>query len=120
MTEIAVKVYHSPFPQENISMSNDIVLALLFVIGVGGGLLYWLAFQSGRMIGYRHGLEKGTKLNGQTQHLKGMNDGYVMALQHTPGQRHEFMNNVLIKTGAMSREELEAERRLRFRLKTEQ
>ncbi|WP_194722246.1 hypothetical protein [Noviherbaspirillum malthae] len=101
-------------------MSNDIVLALLFVIGGGGALLYWAAYQSGRMIGYRHGLEKGTKLGTQAQHLKGVNDGYVMALQHTPGQRHEFMNNVLLKTGAMSKEEIEAERRLRFKLQMEQ
>lgn len=120
MTQRAVRVYHSPFPQENISMSNDIVLALLFVILGGGALVYWLAYQSGRMVGYRHGLEKGTRLGTQSQHLKGMNDGYVMALQHTPGQRHEFMNNVLLKTGAMTREDIEAERRLRFKLQMDQ
>lgn len=106
-------------PQENISMSNEHLLLTVLVIVVGAIIIYGLGYFSGRLHGYRQGLDKGEKLSGQVQHLKGMSDGYVMALQHTPAQRNEYMNNVLLKIGAMTPAEIETERQRRFRAQVE-
>lgn len=100
-------------------MSYELVLILLSVLAIATMVLGWLAFQAGRLQGYRSGLEKGTQLSSRAHHIQGMNDGYVMALQHTPGQRSEYMRNVLLKTGALTKQDVEAERRLRFRLQME-
>ena len=97
-------------------MSNAQLLTAIFIIVIGAIAVYALGYFSGRQYGYRHGLAKGEKLAGRVQHLKGMTDGYVMALQHTPGQRDEYMNNVLLKTGAMTPAEIEARHQLRFRV----
>ncbi|HYD94440.1 MAG TPA: hypothetical protein VEC01_03875 [Noviherbaspirillum sp.] len=100
-------------------MSSEQVLMTILAVLVGAALVYWIGYHSGRLYGYRQGIDKGKKLSGQVQHLKGMTDGYVMALQHTPAQRNEYMNNVLIKTGVMTPAEIEAQRQRRFRVQTE-
>lgn len=100
---------------ENILMSNASILATVFVILIGALAIYALGYFGGRQYGYRQGLAKGEKLSGQVQHLKGVTDGYVMALQHTPDQRNEYMNNVLLKIGAMTPAEIEVRRQRRFR-----
>ena len=97
-------------------MSNDHIIAILLAVAIGGAILYWIAYQFGRMHGYHHGLEKGAKSTSQVQHLKGMTDGYVMAIQHTPEQRAEYMNNVLVRTGAITPADVEADRRRRLQL----
>ena len=106
-------------PIENISMNNVQLLCAIAAIVLGAILMYGIGYVSGRLYGYRQGLVKGEKLSGQVQHLKGMTDGYVMALQHTPGQRNEYMNNVLLKIGALTPAEIEAERQRRFRVRAE-
>lgn len=97
-------------------MSNEHLIAILLAVAIGGAILYWIAYQFGRMHGYHHGLEKGAKGTAQVQHLKGMTDGYVMAIQHTPEQRAEYMNNVLVRTGAITPADVEADRRRRLQL----
>lgn len=100
-------------------MSSEQLLTTLLAVVIGAIVVYVMGYYSGRLIGYRQGLDKGNKLSGRVHHLKGMTDGYVMALQHTPAQRNEYMNNVLIKTGAMTPAEIEAERQRRFRMQME-
>lgn len=100
-------------------MSSEQVLTTIFVVVTGAIIVYLIGYHSGRLYGYRQGLDKGAKSSGQVHHLKGMTDGYVMALQHTPAQRNEYMNNVLIKTGVMTHAEIEAERQRRFRMQME-
>jgi hypothetical protein len=107
------------FPSEKLSMSYDNVGIILLALAIGTALICWLAFRAGRLHGYRAGLEKGTTLSSRLHHMQGLNDGYVMALQHTPGQRNEYMNNVLLRTGALSQQDIDTERRLRFRLQME-
>lgn len=106
-------------PAKNIAMDTAQAFTIALVIVVGALLVYGLGYYSGRLFGYRQGLGKGKLLSGQVQHLKGMTDGYVMALQHTPAQRNEYMNNVLVRTGAMTPAEIEAERQRRFRMQME-
>jgi hypothetical protein len=115
MTRRATPDSMSGLQRENISMSNADIFAAVFVVLIGAIAVYALGYFGGRQHGYRQGLAKGEKLNGQVQHLKGMTDGYVMALQHTPAQRNEYMNNVLLKIGAMTPAEIEARRQSRFR-----
>jgi len=100
-------------------MRIEHVLLTLFVVVIGAIAVYGAGHIGGRLYGYRQGLAKGEKLAGQAQHLKGMTDGYVMALQHTPAQRNEYMNNVLLKIGAVTPAEIEAERQRRFRVQME-
>jgi hypothetical protein len=100
-------------------MDNAQIFTIVLVIAVGALLVYGLGYVSGRLFGYRQGLDKGKTLSTQVQHLKGMTDGYVMALQHTPAQRNEYMNNVLLRTGAMTPAEIEADRQRRFRIQME-
>lgn len=97
-------------------MSSEHILAAILGIAIVGGVIYWIAYQTGRLHGYHSGLEKGAKLTSQVQHLRGMTDGYVMAMQHTPGQRAEYMNNVLLKVGAITPADIEADRRRRLQL----
>ncbi len=97
-------------------MSNENLFMVLLGIGAVGAVIYWIAYQTGRLHGYRHGLEKGTTLTSRVQHLQGMSDGYVMALQHTPGQRNEYMNNVLLRTGSITPAANEADRQRRRQL----
>jgi hypothetical protein len=104
---------------ENIFMSSDQLLATVFVIIISAILVYIAGYYSGRLYGYRQGLDKGEKQSGKVQHLKGMTDGYVMALQHTPAQRNEYMNNVLLKIGATTPATIEAERQRRFQMHME-
>ena len=103
----------------NISMDNANILAVVLGIVIGAMAVYGFGYFSGRQYGFRQGLAKGEKLSGRVQHLKGMTDGYVMALQHTPAQRNEYMNNVLLKIGAMTPADIEAERQRRFRVQVE-
>jgi hypothetical protein len=42
-----------------------------------------------------------------------------MALQHTPAQRNEYMNNVLLKIDAMTPAQIEQQRQQRFRIQME-
>ena len=100
-------------------MDTAQIFTTAIVIVIGAIVLYGLGYASGRLIGYRQGLEQGKLLSGRVQHLKGMTDGYVMALQHTPAQRNEYMNNVLLQTGAMTPAQIETERRLRFQMQME-
>ncbi|KRB83871.1 hypothetical protein [Noviherbaspirillum sp. Root189] len=100
-------------------MSSDQLLTTVFVIIISAILVYVAGYYSGRLHGYRQGLDKGETQSGKVQHLKGMTDGYVMALQHTPGQRNEYINNVLLKIGATTPDAIEAERRLRFQMQME-
>ncbi|MFC7516006.1 hypothetical protein ACFQUU_13405 [Herbaspirillum sp. GCM10030257] len=100
-------------------MSSDQLLTTVFVIIISAILVYVAGYYSGRLQGYRQGLDKGETQSGKVQHLKGMTDGYVMALQHTPAQRNEYMNNVLLKIGASTPEAIEAERRRRFQMQME-
>jgi hypothetical protein len=97
-------------------MSNEYIWAAFLGVVIGAIVICWSAYQAGRLHGYRHGLEKGAQLTSQVQHLKGMSDGYVMAIQHTPGQRAEYMNNVLLKAGAITPADIEADRRRRLHL----
>lgn len=115
MTHGATRDSMCALQMENILMSNADILATIFVVLIGAIAIYALGYFGGRQYGYRHGLAKGEKLSGQVQHLKGMTDGYVMALQHTPAQRNEYMNNVLLKIGAVTPAEIEARRQRRFR-----
>jgi hypothetical protein len=94
-------------------MDNTQLLAIILAIVI---VVYAVGYFSGRLLGYRQGLDQGKKSLGQVEHLKGMTDGYVMALQHTPSQRNEYMNNVLVKIGAMTPSDIEAQRQLRFRM----
>lgn len=89
------------------------IFAAVVVIVIGCACLAWIVFQAGRLNGYRCGVEDGARRAVKAQHLRGMTDGYVMALQHTPGQRAEYMNNVLLKIGALSEADIEADRRRR-------
>lgn len=100
-------------------MGNEELLAVALGIVIGAIIFYVIGYQSGRLHGYSNGLERGTKLASPVQHLKGMSDGYVMALQHTAAQRNEYMNNVLLRSGAMTAAEIEAERRRRFHMQLE-
>lgn len=104
---------------ENIFMNSNQLLATVFVIIISAILVYFAGYYSGRMHGYRQGFDKQEKQSGKVHHLKGMTDGYVMALQHTPAQRNEYINNVLLKIGAVTPDAIEAERRLRFRMQME-
>ena len=97
-------------------MSSIHIFIALLVAGAGVIAIYWVAYQTGRLHGYEVGMKKGVQLNAQVQHLKGMSDGYVMAMQHTPAQRHEYMNNVLLRTGAITEADIEADRRWRQEL----
>lgn len=119
MTLPAVRSTIAALSAENISMDTAQTFTVVAAILIGAILIYALAYYSGRLHGYREGLDKGKTLSGQVQHLKGMTDGYVMALQHTPAQRNEYMNNVLVRTGAMTSGEIEAERQRRFRMQME-
>lgn len=100
-------------------MSSEQMLITILTVLIGAIVVYIIGYQAGRMHGYQNGLAKGTKLSSPVEHLKGMSDGYVMALQHTPAQRNEYMNNVLLKSGAMTQGEIEAERRRRFHMQLE-
>lgn len=100
-------------------MSTEQMLITILAVVIGAIVVYFIGYHTGRMHGYQGGLAKGTGLSSTVQHLKGMSDGYVMALQHTAAQRNEYMNNVLLKSGAMSAAEIEAERRRRFRMRIE-
>lgn len=100
-------------------MSGNQLLATVFVIIISAILVYLAGYCSGRMHGYRQGLDKQEKQSGKVHHLKGMTDGYVMALQHTPAQRNEYINNVLLKIGATTPEAIESERRRRFQIQME-
>lgn len=100
-------------------MTNETIFALFIGVLIGGAAICWMAYQVGRLHGYYYGLKKGEKSTSQVQHLKGMSDGYVMALQHTPEQRNEYMNNVLLRVGAITPAEIEADRQRRLRLQTE-
>jgi hypothetical protein len=107
------------FADREFFMSNEYVLtALLFAI-LGGALVYWVAYQFGRMHGYHLGLEHGAKNTTQVQHIKGMTDGYMMAIQHTPEQRAEYMNNVLVRVGALTPADVEADRQRRLQLQAQ-
>ena len=119
MTRAATRCSMRALHSENIAMSFEQVLMTLFVVVIGAVAIYGIGYFSGRLHGYRDGLTNGEKSSGQVQHLKGMTDGYVMALQHTPAQRNEYMNNVLLKIGAVTPAEIEAERQRRFRVQME-
>lgn len=97
-------------------MRNEQVFFAFLGVVMGGALIYWIAYQFGRLHGYRHGLEKGAQSTSQVQHIRGMTDGYVMAIQHTPEQRSEYLNNVLVKMGAITPADVEADRRRRLQL----
>ena len=97
-------------------MSNRYALVAVLAVVIGGAVIYWIAYQFGCLHGYRHGLEKGAQNTSQVQHFRGMNDGYVMAIQHTSEQRTEYMNNVLLKTGAITPADVEGDRRRRLQL----
>lgn len=97
-------------------MNIDQFLIAFFGIVIGGAAVSWMAYQFGRLRGYHHGLQKGEQSTSQVQHLRGMTDGYVMAIQHTPEQRAEYMNNVLLRTGAITPADVEADRRRRRQL----
>jgi hypothetical protein len=100
-------------------MSIDQFLLVFLGVVIGGAAICWMAYQFGRLHGYHYGLQKGEQSTSQVQHLRGMTDGYVMALQHTPEQRNEYMNNVLLRTGAITPAEVEADRRRRLLLQAE-
>ncbi len=104
------------FLPTEIFMSNELVFAILLAVAIGGAAIYWIAYQFGRLHGYHLGLEHGAKSTSQVQHLKGMTDGYVMSLQHTPEQRNEYMNNVLVRVGAITPADVEADRQRRLQL----
>ena len=89
------------------------IFAAVVVIVAGCAFMAWLVFQAGRLSGYRAGIEHGAGRASKTQHLRGMADGYAMALQHTPALRDEYLRNVLLKTGAVSEADIEADRRRR-------
>lgn len=100
-------------------MGNETVLATLLAAVIASLIIGWIAYQLGRLHGYHYGLQKAEKSTSQVQHLRGMTDGYVMAIQHTPEQRNEYMNNVLLRVGAVTHAEIEADRRRRLQLQTE-
>ncbi|HEY0845885.1 MAG TPA: hypothetical protein VGE12_10995 [Noviherbaspirillum sp.] len=100
-------------------MSSEQMLMTILAVVVGAIIVYFIGYHTGRLHGYQSGFEKGVGRSSPVQHLKGMSDGYVMALQHTPAQRSEFMNNVLLKSGAMTAAEIEANRKRRFRMQVE-
>ena len=91
-------------------MDNGNIPMALFGLFFAGMVLCWFAYQAGRVRGYHHGLEKGTQLVSKVQHLKGVKEGYAMAVRHTPGQRNEYMSNVLLKSGMVTAADIEAER----------
>ncbi len=99
-------------------MSNEYILTTLLVIAIVAVVMYGIAYQTGRMHGYSAGLDQGTQLSSRVEHLKGMSDGYVLALQHTSIQRTEYLNNVLLRTGAVTAADIEAERQRRFQLQS--
>lgn len=115
MTHGATQDSMSALQRENIFMGNADIMAAVFVVFIGAIAIYALGYFGGRQYGYRQGLANGEKLSGQVQHLRGVTDGYVLALQHTPAQRNEYMNNVLLKIGAITPAEIEARRQRRFR-----
>lgn len=119
MTAAVVPCNIGAFPPANNVMSPDHLLALLLIVAVCVIAVFCAGYFSGRMNGYQRGFDKAKKLSGQVQHLQGMSDGYVMALQHTPAQRNEYMNNVLVKTGVLTPADIEAERQRRFRMQME-
>lgn len=88
---------------------GNIPLALLGLL-LCGMVLGWFAYQAGRLRGYRYGLEKGTQLVSNVQRLKGVKEGYAMAVRHTSGQRDEYMRNVLLKSGMVTADDVEAQR----------
>ncbi|HEY8606088.1 MAG TPA: hypothetical protein VIM12_03100 [Noviherbaspirillum sp.] len=88
---------------------NDIFAALVFIT-LASAVIAWIVFQAGRLNGYQNGVEEGLKRNAKMQHLRGMTDGYTMALRHTPGQRNEYVTNVLLKSAATSQSDTEAGR----------
>jgi hypothetical protein len=100
-------------------MSNVDILASILAVLLAGAIVYWIAYQFGRLHGYHLGLQNGAKATSQVQHLRGMTDGYVMAMQHTPAQRAEYMNNVLLKIGAVTPAEVEADRQRRLELQAQ-
>lgn len=102
------------FFRRDLFMHYQDILALVFVIVFAGALFAWIIFQAGRLNGFRSGVEEGAKRASKTQHLRGMTDGYVMALQHTPGQRDEYMRNVLLKIGAVTEADVSKERERRL------
>lgn len=89
------------------------IFAAVVVIVAGCALMAWLVFQAGRLNGYRSGLEDGAGRSRKAQHMRGMADGYAMALQHTPAQRDEYMRNVLLKLGAITEVDIEADQQRR-------
>jgi len=100
-------------------MDTAQAFTVALVILVGAILVFGMGYFGGRLLGYRLGLEKGKTLSGRVEHLKGMSDGYVMSLHHTPAQRDEYMNNVLLRTGAITAQQLQDERQRRFRMRME-
>ena len=89
------------------------IFAAVVVIAIGIVFMGWLAFQAGRLNGYRAGVEEARGRTLKSQHLRGMRDGYVMALQHTAQQRDEYLRNVLLQVGAVTEADIEADRRRR-------
>jgi hypothetical protein len=110
-------VYHARFYRHKFYMSNEQILVVLLGVAICGAVIYWVAYQFGRLHGYNLGLENGAQSTSKVQHIKGMTDGYVMAIQHTPEQRAEYMNNVLVRVGAITPADVEADRRRRQQLK---
>lgn len=89
------------------------IFAAIAVIVIGAALMAWLVFQAGRLNGYRAGMEDGSNRKAKSQHLRAMADGYVMALQHTAAQRDEYLRNVLLRIGAVTEADIQADRRRR-------
>lgn len=100
-------------------MSSEQIAMTILAVVISAIVVYIIGYQTGRMHGYQSGFAKGARQSSPVEHLKGMSDGYVMALQHTPAQRNEYMNNVLLRSGAMTKAEIEAERRRRFHMQLE-
>ncbi|GIZ50232.1 hypothetical protein [Noviherbaspirillum aridicola] len=86
------------------------IFALVVLVFIASAFAAWLVFQAGRLNGFRAGLEEGAGRSRKAQHLRGMADGYAMALQHTPAQRDEYMRNVLLKLGTITEADMEADR----------
>jgi hypothetical protein len=107
-------------PKSKFSKATSMnTLQILMIVVIFMLVAYGVGYFSGRLHGYHQGLDKGDKSSGKVHHLKGMTDGYVMALQHTPAQRNEYMNNVLLKIDAMTPAQIEQQRQQRFRIQME-
>jgi hypothetical protein len=107
-------------PRSKFSKATSMsTLQILMIVVIFTLVAYGVGYLSGRLHGYHQGLDKGNASSGKVNHLKGMTDGYVMALQHTPAQRNEYMNNVLLKINAMTPAQIEQQRQQRFRIQIE-